>query len=85
MTDLLASYRTPQGRCGAPQIALQVYMTEDHLVIVMEYASNGQLAERIDTSGRLDEDVARKLYQQLIDGMDYSHSQVGFILVRDPG
>ena len=52
-------------------------MTDDHLVIVMEYASNGQLFERIDTSGRLDEEVARKLYQQLIDGMEYSHKQVG--------
>lgn len=58
---------------------LQVYMTDDHLVIVMEYASNGQLLERIETSGKLDEPLARKLYQQLMDGMDYSHKQVTVI------
>ena len=45
-------------------------------VIVMEYAANGQLAERIDTSGPLDEALARRLYRQLIDGMAYSHAQV---------
>ncbi|KAK9790145.1 hypothetical protein WJX73_008499 [Symbiochloris irregularis] len=53
----------------------EVYMTDEHLVIVMEYASNGQLLERIDTSGKLDEPLARKLYQQLMDGMNYSHKQ----------
>ena len=50
-------------------------MTDEHLVIVMEYAANGQLAERIDTSGPLPEDLARRLYRQLIDGMAYSHAQ----------
>ena len=44
-------------------------------VIVMEYAANGQLAERIDTSGALEETLARRLYRQLIDGMAYSHAQ----------
>lgn len=56
---------------------VQVYMTDEHLVIVMEYAANGQLAERIDTSGPLQEDLARRLYRQLLDGMAYSHAQVG--------
>lgn len=54
----------------------QVFMTEEYLVIVMEYASNGQLLERIETNGRLEEEVARRLYQQLVDGMAYSHRQV---------
>lgn len=55
---------------------LQVFVTEEHLVIVMEYAANGQLFERIDTSGPINEDLARRLYRQLLDGMAYSHAQV---------
>ena len=51
-------------------------MTDEHLVIVMEYAANGQLFERIDTSGPITEGLARRLYRQLLDGMAYSHAQV---------
>ena len=58
--------------------ALQVFMTDEHLVIVMEYAANGQLFERIDTSGPISEDLARRLYRQLIDGMAYSHAQASW-------
>ena len=51
-------------------------MTDDHLVIVMEYASGGPLEERIATSGPCSEDEAKKMYRQLVDGMAYCHAQV---------
>ena len=60
----------------------QVFVTEEHLVIVMEYAANGQLFERIDTSGPITEELARRLYRQLLDGMAYSHAQVSLLIAR---
>lgn len=54
----------------------EVYMTDEHLVIVMEYASGGPLEERISTSGPCSEADAKKFYRQLVDGMGYCHAQV---------
>lgn len=53
----------------------EVYMTDEHLVIVMEYASGGPLEERISTSGPCSEADAKKFYRQLVDGMGYCHAQ----------
>ena len=50
-----------------------MYITDNHLAIVMEYASGGTLGQRIDESGPLPEDEARRLFLQLIAGMDYCH------------
>ena len=51
-------------------------MTDDCLVIVMEYASGGPLQDRIKTSGRLTEAEAKRFFGQLVDGISYCHSQV---------
>lgn len=51
-------------------------MTDECLVIVMEYAAGGALNERIKTNGRLPEAEAKKFYAQLIDGLSYCHDQV---------
>ena len=51
-------------------------MTDECLVIVMEYAAGGALNERIKTNGRLPEAEAKKFYAQLIDGLLYCHEQV---------
>ena len=51
-------------------------MTDDCLVIVMEYASGGPLQDRIKTSGRLAEAEAKRFFGQLVDGIMYCHSQV---------
>lgn len=64
---------------------LQVYTTEEALVIVMECASLGSLEERLATAGTLSESVSKKLFRQLVDGMLYCHEQVRFFAGRSVG
>ncbi|KAG5080878.1 hypothetical protein JHK86_004943 [Glycine max] len=64
----------------------EVLLTPTHLAIVMEYASGGELFERICNAGRFSEDEklwfsslvtfhqARFFFQQLISGVSYCHS-----------
>ncbi|KVH92245.1 serine/threonine-protein kinase SAPK2-like [Cynara cardunculus var. scolymus] len=52
----------------------EVLLTETHLAIVMEYASGGELFDRISSAGRFSEDEARFFFQQLISGVRYCHS-----------
>lgn len=54
---------------------MQVYMTEEHLVIVMEYASGGTLEQRIEAAGPLPEEKARDLFLQLVSALEYCHSR----------
>lgn len=55
---------------------LQVYLTETHLVIVIEYASGGPLEERMLATGPLTEDTAKQLFRQLVDGLAFCHKKV---------
>ncbi|KAL8117581.1 serine/threonine-protein kinase SAPK10 isoform X2 [Apium graveolens] len=52
----------------------KVILTPTHLAIVMEYASGGELFERICNAGRFREDEARFFFQQLISGVSYCHA-----------
>ncbi|KAF9675942.1 hypothetical protein SADUNF_Sadunf09G0086400 [Salix dunnii] len=52
----------------------KVILTPTHLAIVMEYASGGELFERICNAGRFSEDEARFYFQQLISGVSYCHA-----------
>lgn len=52
----------------------EVILTPTHLAIVMEYASGGELFERICNAGRFPEDEARFFFQQLISGVSYCHN-----------
>ncbi|KAA8547228.1 hypothetical protein F0562_003908 [Nyssa sinensis] len=52
----------------------EVKLTPTHLAIVMEYASGGELFERISNAGRFSEDEARFFFQQLISGVCYCHA-----------
>lgn len=52
----------------------EVILTPTHLAIVMEFASGGELFERICNAGRFSEDEARFFFQQLISGVGYCHS-----------
>ncbi|KAF5451350.1 hypothetical protein F2P56_026465 [Juglans regia] len=51
----------------------EVILTPTHLAIVMEYASGGELFERIGSAVRFSEDEARFFFQQLISGVSYCH------------
>lgn len=61
----------------------QVFLTSTHLAIVMEYASGGELFDRIVKIGRFSEDEARYFFQQLISGVDFCHQSVSKV-VRGP-
>ncbi|KAF5766257.1 putative protein kinase CAMK-OST1L family [Helianthus annuus] len=52
----------------------ELILTPTHLAIVMEYASGGELFDRISNAGRFNEDEARFFFQQLISGVSYCHS-----------
>ncbi|XP_038722793.1 serine/threonine-protein kinase SRK2I isoform X2 [Tripterygium wilfordii] len=52
----------------------KVILTPTHLAIVMEYASGGELFERICNAVRFSEDEARFFFQQLISGVSYCHA-----------
>ena len=62
---------------GHPNIVrfIEVFVTSTHLGISMEYASGGELFERIVKAGRFSEDEARYFFQQLISGVEWCHRE----------
>jgi len=51
----------------------EVLSSRTKLYIVMDLVRGGELFEMIENRGELDEGLARKYFQQLIDGIDYCH------------
>jgi serine/threonine-protein kinase SRK2 len=51
----------------------EVFVTEEELCLVMEFAVGGTLLQYINRVGRLDETVARRFFQQLILALDFCH------------
>jgi len=51
----------------------EVFLTPQHLAIVMEYAAGGDLFNYVATRRGLSEDRARWFFQQLVVGVDYCH------------
>lgn len=51
----------------------EVLSSKTKLYIVMDLVRGGELFEQIERRGELDEKLARKYFQQLIDGVDYCH------------
>ena len=65
----------------APTVG-QIFLTPRYLAIAMEYAIGGDLFGYIvqnSPAGRLPEDHAQPLFQQLILGLDFCHRMVRFI------
>ena len=50
-------------------------MTDEHLGIVSEYATGGELFERVKAANRFDEHMARFFFQQLVAGVQFIHDQ----------
>mmetsp|Transcript_29538 Transcript_29538/g.65405 ORF Transcript_29538/g.65405 Transcript_29538/m.65405 type:complete len:400 (+) Transcript_29538:305-1504(+) len=53
----------------------EVFLTQDHICIAMEYASGGNLFSYVTRAVRLKEPAARWFFQQLIIGLDYCHKR----------
>ncbi|VVA38720.1 PREDICTED: CBL-interacting [Prunus dulcis] len=53
----------------------EVIGTKTKIYIVMEYVSGGQLSDKMSYAKRFSEGEARKLFQQLIDAVDYCHNK----------
>lgn len=52
----------------------EVFLTKNHLAIVLEYLPGGNVLEHIlNKQGHLSEDEARRIFQQLIVGVDFLH------------
>jgi len=51
----------------------EVFVTPDHLAIVMEYADGGELFDQISSKGRFQENDARYFFQQMICGVHHCH------------
>uniref|UniRef100_A0A7S1EPG8 non-specific serine/threonine protein kinase n=1 Tax=Timspurckia oligopyrenoides TaxID=708627 RepID=A0A7S1EPG8_9RHOD len=52
----------------------EVIDTPSDVFVVTEYSSGGELFDYIVDRGRLDENEARKFFQQIISGVEYCHS-----------
>ncbi|KAH9582061.1 Protein kinase domain [Trypanosoma melophagium] len=50
-----------------------VVQTKHDIVLVLEYVSGGELFDYICSKGRLDETIARHLFQQVVAGVAYCH------------
>ncbi|KAK9804478.1 hypothetical protein WJX73_006910 [Symbiochloris irregularis] len=53
----------------------EVYTTDSHLVIVMEYVAGGRFENMLSNQGALPEKEARRYFGQLIDAVAYCHEQ----------
>jgi len=53
----------------------EVLSSSTKLYIVMDFIAGGELFRRLEELGGQNESMARKYFQQLIDGVDYCHKQ----------
>ncbi|CAL9071283.1 unnamed protein product [Musa textilis] len=51
----------------------EVIETQSDIYVVMEYVKSGELFDYIVEKGRLQEDEARRFFQQIISGVEYCH------------
>jgi hypothetical protein len=55
---------------------VEVFLTNEHVCIVMEYANSGSLFHHVQKSLKLPEDEARWYFQQIVLAVDYCHRKV---------
>ncbi|KAK4764340.1 hypothetical protein SAY87_013778 [Trapa incisa] len=53
----------------------EVIGTKTKIYMVMEYVPGGQVSDKLSYAGKFNENYARKLFQQLIDAVDYCHNR----------
>ncbi|KAL4612643.1 hypothetical protein ACB092_08G215500 [Castanea dentata] len=59
----------------------EVIEAPKEIYLVMEYAKNGDLLKYISEMGKLQEEEARKIFQQIISGVEYCHEK--YVVHRD--
>ena len=67
---------TPPAEQGRMSCRVQVFLTPQHLAIVMEHLPEGDLFQYLQQRRSLPEAEARWCFQQLVLAIDYSHSVV---------
>ncbi|CAM8955677.1 unnamed protein product [Rhodiola kirilowii] len=77
ITDLIEKEITTMKLIKHPNVIrlLEVLASRTKIFIVLEYASGGDLFDKIANEGRLKEDEARRFFQQLMHAIDYIHSR----------
>ncbi len=63
---------------------LQVFLTDEHLVMVLEYLAGGDLADHVLNNGGLLEDEARWIFQQVLFALEFTHRMVSVRASKDP-
>ncbi|XP_078442763.1 CBL-interacting protein kinase 8-like isoform X2 [Wolffia australiana] len=53
----------------------EVLASRTKIYIILEYITGGELFDKITRNGKLNENDARRYFQQLIDGVDYCHTK----------
>ncbi|CAI5465702.1 unnamed protein product [Closterium sp. Yama58-4] len=53
----------------------EVLASRTKIYIILEFVTGGELFDKIVNKGRLEEEEARRYFQQLIDAMEYCHSK----------
>lgn len=54
---------------------IEVMSSKDKVYIVMELVTGGELFDKVVAEGRLKDDHARKIFIQLLNGLEYCHDQ----------
>lgn len=54
---------------------VDILKDHDYFYIILEYAAHGDLFEYIDTRSNLSEHQAKRVFMQIVDGIEYIHSQ----------
>ena len=52
---------------------LEMFELEEKIFIVLEYCAGGDLFQLIDKMGPLHEEVAKRIFSQVIEGVAYLH------------
>ena len=56
-------------------LSAQVMASRDKIYMVMELLTGGELFDKIAADGPMSEKEARKVFQQLLDALDYCHRE----------
>ncbi|OHT01746.1 CAMK family protein kinase [Tritrichomonas foetus] len=68
--------RIMQSFCHPSLVQLCDVVYDQNLIyLIMEYCLNGELFQVIADHGRLNEELSRKMFSQIVDGMAYIHSR----------